>query len=131
MALNKWIGLGRITKDPELKTTQGGKLVTNFSIAVNRAYQKGGQQEADFLNVVAWEKKADFIGKYFKKGDPIQIVGRIETRKYQDKDGYNRVAFEIIAEEASFVEGNKRSENTGNSKEDYSVELDDDEDLPF
>lgn len=81
---------GRLTADPELKTTQSGISVTSFSVAVNRPYRTVEEQQTDFINVVAWRKTAEFIAKYFKKGNMIGIEGSIQTRKYTDKNGNNR-----------------------------------------
>ena len=107
---------GRLTADPELKTTQNGVSVTSFSIAVDRRYKQGEEKQADFINVVAWRGTAEFISKYFHKGSMIGIEGAIQTRKYQDKDGNNRTAFEVIANNVQFIES-KRSEGSaeGNS----------------
>lgn len=103
---------GRLTADPELKTTPNGVSVTSFSIAVERRYKQGEERQADFINIVAWRSSAEFICKYFKKGSMIGIEGSIQTRKYQDKDGYNRTAFEVVANNVQFVES-KRSESNG------------------
>lgn len=99
---------GRLTSDVELKVTTSGISVCNFSIAVDRAYKKGEEKQTDFLNVVCWRTTAEFVSKWFKKGSLIGIEGSIQTRKYQDKDGNNRTAFEIVANNVHFVES-KRS----------------------
>ena len=78
---------GRLTADPELKTTNTGISVTSFSIAVNRRYRAGEETQTDFINIVAWRQTAEFITKYFKKGNMIGIEGSIQTRKYTDKNG--------------------------------------------
>lgn len=136
MAMNKAILIGRLTKNIELKYTQSGKAVTNFTVAVNRKYSK---DETDFITVVAWEKKAEFASQYFRKGDPIQVIGRIETRSYQDKNGNDRTAVEVVVDEVDFVEGYKRSESrpsapverqSGSAPLEYEDIVDDD-DLPF
>ena len=101
---------GRLTADPELQTTQSGVSVTRFSIAVQRSYRKGEEPETDFITVIAWRQRAEFVAKYFKKGNMIGIEGSIQTRKYQDKDGNNRTAFEVIANEVQFVESKKSSD---------------------
>ena len=102
--LNKVILAGRIATNPELKTTQTGKSVINFRLAINRKYSQGDHPEADFFNVQAWGATADFIGKYFAKGGAICVIGRIQNRSYTDKEGANRTVTEIIADEANFVE---------------------------
>ena len=98
---------GRLTADPELKTTQSGIPVTTFSIAVNRNYRAGEDQQTDFINIVAWRQRAEFITKYFKKGNLIGIEGSIQTRRYQDKNGNNRTAFEVVVNNAQFVESKR------------------------
>lgn len=103
---------GRLTSDPELKKTQSDVPFTNFSIAVQRAYRSGEEPITDFINIAAWRQKAEFITKYFKKGNMIGIEGSIQTRKYQDKDGNNRTAFKVVANNAQFVESKKSDNNT-------------------
>lgn len=100
---------GRLTADPELKTTQNGISVTTFSIAVNRNYRAGEEQQTDFINIVAWRQRAEFITKYFKRGSLIGIEGSIQTRKYQDKNGNNRTAFEVVVNNVQFVESKRDS----------------------
>lgn len=94
--------IGRLTADPELRTTTTGKSVANFSIAVDRAYSKGGNKETDFINIVCWESTADFVSKHFSKGSMIGIQGSIQTRNYEDKNGNKRTATEVLAREVSF-----------------------------
>lgn len=98
---------GRLTADPELKTTPNGISVTSFSIAVNRRYRSGEESQADFINIVAWRQHAEFISKYFKKGSLIGIEGSIQTRKYTDKNGNNRTAFEVVVNNVQFVESKR------------------------
>ena len=124
--------IGRLVADPELRTTATGKSVANFRIAVDRAYSKGGEKQADFITIVAWEKTADFIGKYFSKGSMIGIVGAIQTRNYEDSSGNKRTATEVLAREVSFC-GDKKdasSAPTTMSAPDFE-EIGDDEDLPY
>ena len=102
---------GRLTAEPELKTTQSGVSYVNFSIAVQRRYKSGEEPQTDFINVVAWRSSAEFVCKYFTKGDMIGIDGSIQTHRYQDKDGNNRTAFEVVANNVQFVE-TKRNQNT-------------------
>ena len=111
---------GRLTSDPEVKTTQSGVSVVSFCIAVQRQYKSGEERITDFINITAWRHTAEFIGKYFKKGNTIGIEGSIQTRKYTDRDGNNRVAFEVLAGNVQFVES-KRSNtdiNIANDSED-------------
>ena len=98
---------GRLTADPELKTTANGIPVTTFSIAVDRRYRSGEERQTDFINIVAWRSSAEFISKYFKKGNLIGIEGSIQTRRYTDKNGNNRTAFEVIANNVQFVESKR------------------------
>ena len=103
--LNKVILAGRLTKDSELRTTKSGTPVTQFDIAVNRRGAKDGQQpQADFITVVAWRQTAEFITRYFKKGNAICVVGSIQTRAYTDQNNQKRTATEVVADEAYFVE---------------------------
>lgn len=95
---------GHITEAPELRQTTSGRAVCTFTVAVNRRRSKDGTQAADFLTVVAWDKTAEFVVQYFPKGAAILVVGSIQTRKWQDKDGGNRYATEIVANEAYFVD---------------------------
>ena len=98
---------GRLTADPELKTTQTGISVTSFFIAVSRSYRSGEEPQTDFINIVAWRKSAEFVAKYFKKGNMIGIEGSIQTRKYTDKNGNQRTAFEVVANNVQFVESKR------------------------
>lgn len=103
--LNKVILGGRLTADPELKQTQSGISVTDFSLAVNRRGSKDQEQQADFITVRAWRQTAEFITRYFGKGSSICIVGSIQTRNWTDAQGNKRYATEVIADEAYFVDG--------------------------
>ena len=133
---------GRLTSDPELKTTQSGVSYTNFSIAVQRRYKSGEEPETDFINIVVWRSSAEFVCKYFKKGSMIGIDGAIQTRRYQDKDGNNRTAFEVVANNVQFVESKKNDNNVEVSGPDPLSQLQDNlnaagftpsnnDDLPF
>ena len=127
---------GRLTSDPELKTTPSGVSVTSFSIAVNRNYKAGEEQETDFINIVAWRQKAEFISKYFKKGSMIGIEGSIQTRKYQDSNGNNRTAFEVVVNNAQFVESKRNDEGATQGESFSNADADDfteisADDLPF
>ena len=106
-SFNKVILVGNMTADPELKQTTAGLSVCTFTIAVNRRYTKAeqGQQTVDFFNVVAWRQQAEFVSRYFKKGNPILICGQLQTRTWNDNQGQKRYATEVIADEVSFVGG--------------------------
>lgn len=103
---NKVILGGRMTADPELKTTPSGIAVTTFTVAVNRRFggKNEGEAQADFFNVTAWRATAEFICKYFKKASSICVMGSLQTRSWVDKDGQKRYATEIVADEAYFVD---------------------------
>lgn len=107
---NKVIIGGRLTADPELKTTPTGISVVSFTVAVNR---RGGDQTADFFNVTAWRQTAEFVCKYFRKASSICIVGSLQTRNWTDKDGNKRYTTEIVADEANFVDAKNESESRG------------------
>lgn len=96
--------MGRLVADPELRTTQQGTNVCTFRIACERSYSKPGEQrQADFIEIVAWRQQADFVCKYFQKGSMIAIDGSLQTRQYQDKQGNNRTAVEVVANNISFA----------------------------
>ena len=131
--LNKAILTGRLTDNVDLKTTTSGISVCQFTIANDIGY--GEKKKTSFINVVAWRGTAEFITKHFAKGNLIAIVGTIQTRNYEDKNGNKRIAFEVVADEAQFIEP-KASQNTsaanlsvvGNNVEFEEVT---DEELPF
>ncbi len=104
-SFNKVILIGNMTADPELKQTTGGISVCSFSIAVNRRFAKAdqGQQNVDFINIVTWRQQAEFVARYFKKGNPILICGQLQTRTWNDNQGQKRYATEVVADEVSFV----------------------------
>ena len=108
MRINKVILGGRLTSDPELKQSTNGLSVCSFSIAVDRKFSKGEEKGCDFINIVAWRQTAEFVSKYFKKGNPIIVVGELQTRSYEDKQKNKRTVTEVIADEVSFA-GNKES----------------------
>ena len=125
---------GRLTADPELKTTPSGISVTSFSIAVERSYKSGEERQTDFINIVAWRQTAEFIAHYFTKGAMIGIEGSIQMRKYQDKDGNTRTVFEVVANNVQFVLPKKQeepAEPVGNEVENQAESEDMDDDLPF
>lgn len=109
--LNRIVLMGRLTAVPELKTTNTGKSVTSFSIAVDRNYVKTGEErKADFFNIVCWNNTAEFVCRYFTKGSLIALEGKLQSRTYQAKDGTNRYVTEIIADTVSFT-GERREKN--------------------
>lgn len=149
--LNVVVLMGRLVSNPELRHTPNDVPVTSFTIAVNRRFSKPGEErQTDFIDIVAWRQVADFICKYFRKGQMIAIEGSIQTRTYQDKDGNKRKAFEIIVNNAQFTESKKdnsssfslgEEKTTEKSNMDFSAysngedndfqTIDSDDDLPF
>ena len=101
--------LGRLTDEPELRHTQTQTPVTSFTVAVDRAYQKDGQRQADFINCAAWRQTAEFICRYFRKGQRVALQGSLQSRNYTDKDGNKRTAYEVVIDNAFFAE----SKNAG------------------
>lgn len=136
---------GRLTADPELKTTPNGVNVCSFSIAVDRRYNAGEEKQTDFINIVTWRGTAEFVSKYFQKGKLIGIEGSIQTRRYQDKDGNNRTAFEVVANNVQFIESKGNGDNSpaedtktpqganfsASADNMNFTEVEPDEDLPF
>lgn len=117
--LNVAVIMGRLTADPELRTTANGLSVTSFTVAVNRNFAKAGEErQADFIDVVAWRGTAEFVCKYFQKGSMIAIDGSIQTRSYEDKNGNKRKAVEIVANNVNFAES--RRDGAAPSNNDYS-----------
>lgn len=130
--MNKVILMGRLTKEPELKQTPNQISVVRFSLAVNRRFVKEGQQEADFINCVAWRQTAEFISRYFHKGSMIAVAGSIQTRSWEGQDGKRQYATEVLADEVYFT-GEKKLENQSQPQADIFTGFApaDDEDLPF
>ena len=125
--LNKVMLMGRITADPELKRTPNNTAVCSFSLAVNRRFNK---DKTDFINIVTWEKTAEFISKYFTKGQQMVICGALQTRSWEDKHGEKRIAVEVVADEVHFT-GSKQ-DNGGNTNEPTFSEIEEEDgDLPF
>ena len=121
--------VGRLTKDPELKTTQSGLSVCRFTVAVDRPYSK---DQADFINCITWRKTAEFITSYFSKGQRIALTGSIQTGSYTDKDGKTVYTTDINVSNVEFCESKKQSDSSGNNLN--SVETEEmpfDDDLPF
>lgn len=115
--MNRVCLMGRLTKDPELKQTQNNVSVATFSLAVDRNYQADkDNKQTDFINIVAWRHTAEFVGKYFTKGQLVAVEGSIQTRSYQDKDGNNRTVFEVVADQVYFAEKKQNGENKSQSE---------------
>ena len=119
--LNVAIIMGRLTADPELKSTGSGIAVCTFRVAVDRRFKgQNEERQADFINVVAWRQTAEFVSRYFRKGSMIAVQGSIQVRNYEDKNGNRREAVEIVAENVSFT-GNKSESGGGYSREDIPL----------
>ena len=139
MALNVVALMGRLTRDPEMRKTPQGVSVATFTVAVDRSFVKQGEdRQADFIDIVCWRNTADFVCKYFQKGSMIALNGSIQTRTYQDKNGNNRKAFEIVADNVHFAGEKKDGGAQGGGSPHYAEKNDDfavidegEEDLPF
>ena len=137
--MNKVILMGRLTRDPEVRYTQtNNTLVASFSLAVNRRFvRQGEERQADFINIVAWSKLGEFCSKYFKKGQQVGIIGRIQTRTWDDDQGTKH----YVAEEAYFADSKREGESAGNFENTFGstepgsmgadFEVSSSDDLPF
>lgn len=144
--------MGRLVADPVLRTTTQGNSVCSFRIACDRSYRQGQERQADFIDIVAWRQQADFVSKYFQKGSMIAIEGSLQTRKYQDKNGNNRTAVEVVANNISFASTKRQDAQSAPSYEQQTIShvqqakaqsgfaqgstddfavIDDNDDLPF
>ena len=135
--MNKVILVGNLTRDPELSETPSGIAVCRFSIAVSRDYANAeGNRETDFFNITVWRGRAEVCGKYLKKGNKVAIVGSIQTRSYEDKDGIKRNVTDIIASEVEFLSPKTQGEEMDTTvvstrRERPQLEAIDDNQLPF
>ena len=134
---------GRLTYEPELRTTPSGVSVIRFQVACDRNYQTQGQErQADFIDCLAWRQTAEFISRYFHKGDMIGVEGSIQTSNYTDKNGNKRKQVEVLVKDSSFCESKQQSNSNPNlnvapptyasaDNSDFEEIVDDDDDLPF
>lgn len=135
--MNKVVLLGRLTAEPDLKKTPGGTSVLSFTTCTGRRFFKEGEKSADFIKCVAWQKTAEFIAKYFKKGQMIGLAGSIQTRDYTDSDGKKRYITEVVVSEAYFTQNKAdgyKSSFDGVSEQDFENDFMPgaaDEELPF
>ena len=114
--MNKVILLGRLTRDPEVKTTQSDISVCSFTLAVDRKYKSAsGEKQADFLSCVAWRQQAELLGKYFQKGSRVGVIGNIQTRNYDDANGKKVYVTEVIVDEIEFVDSKRDESSQGAS----------------
>ena len=135
MAINNVVLTGRLARDPEIKQTQSGVSVCNFCIAVDRQYKSGEEKICDFINCVAWRGTADFVSKWFHKGDGIGVTGSIQTRKWVTDGGENRYATEVLCQQVSFLDGKKNASEASQTpmegNQNFSEVTEEDESLPF
>lgn len=148
--MNKVILMGRLTRDPEVRYSQSAEpiAVARYTLAVNRGFKREGEPEADFINVVAFGKRGEFAEKYFKKGQQVAVVGRLQVSSYDDKDGVKRWSTDVIIDEQFFAESKRsfeeRSKYEGQAFSDapqaakspegfmpVGQDFEDDDDLPF
>lgn len=135
--MNKVALIGRLTKDVELKVTQSNNQVAIFTLAVNRRFVKEGEErQADFINIIAWGKTAEFCNKYFSKGLQVGIIGRIQTRTWDDDQGTKHYVTEVVAEEVDFADSKKEKKEEPVSDMQFENEVTEfektaKEDLPF
>ena len=128
--------MGRLTRDPEVRYTQtNNTLVASFSLAVNRRFAREGEQQADFINIVAWSKTGEFVSKYVKKGQQVAVIGRIQTRTWDDDNGQKHYVTEVVAEEVYFADSKRENAeepaNINQAELDVNVVNSSHDDLPF
>lgn len=120
--MNKVVLIGNLVRDPEVRATQSGISVCNFTVAVNRRFKKeNGEQETDFLNVIAWRQLAELCGKYLAKGRKVAVTGSIQTRQYEAKDGSKRTAWDIVADEVEFLAPQNQQSGTQSAPGAYTT----------
>ena len=130
--LNKCFLLGRMTKDPEIRRTNGGTAVTSFTLAVDRDFKTNGEKETDFIEVVAWRNTAEFVSKYFSKGRMAIVEGRLQIREWTDKSGNKRRTAEVVADNVYFGDSKKENQEAPEYKQaDFAVISEEDGELPF
>ncbi len=129
--INRVILVGRVTKDPVLRKTPNGTSVVSFTLAVNRNIKKEGQPEADFINCVAWNKTADFMAQYVRKGALLGVEGRIQTRNYDDKNGKRVYVTEVVANSVQLLESKKDAQSEAAMQNDEYDDYVDGGSLPF
>ena len=127
--MNNIVLLGRLTKDADIRSTQSGKVVASFTLAVDRPYTQNGKREADFIACQIWGKSAEVLGKSVYKGQRILLEGRLQIRQYTDKNGNKRTAAEVVAERFEFIERKEQTETQG--METFGQQMPFDEEIPF
>lgn len=121
--------LGRLTKDADIRSTQSGKVVASFTLAVDRPYTQNGKREVDFIACQIWGKSAEVLGKSVHKGQRILLEGRLQIRQYTDKNGNKRTAAEVVADRFEFIERKEQTEPQG--MENFGQQMPFDEEIPF
>lgn len=130
--LNKCFLLGRLTKDPEIRRTNGGTAVTSFTLAVDRDFKTNGEKDTDFIEVVAWRNTAEFVSKYFSKGRMAIVEGRLQIRDWTDKNGNKRRTAEVVADNVYFGDSKKENKQEPEYKQaDFAEISEEDGELPF
>lgn len=135
--LNHIVLMGRLTRDPELRRTGSGVAVASFTIAVDRDFtdKSSGEKETDFIEIVAWRQTGEFVSKHFTKGRMIVVSGRLQVRKWKNKDGENRYTTEVVADNCYFGDSKRDTDTVPNSvaapASDFAMLTDDDAQLPF
>lgn len=127
--MNNIVLLGRLTKDAEIRSTQSGKVVASFTLAVDRPYTQNGKREADFIACQIWGKSAEVLGKSVHKGQRVLLEGRLQIRQYTDKNGNKRTAAEVVAERFEYIERKEQTEPQG--MENFGQQMPFDEEIPF
>lgn len=127
--MNNIVLLGRLTKDADIRSTQSGKVVASFTLAVDRPYTQNGKREADFIACQIWGKSAEVLGKSVHKGQRILLEGRLQIRQYTDKNGNKRTDAEVVAERFEFIERKEQTEPQG--MENFGQQMPFDEEIPF
>lgn len=138
--MNQIVLMGRLTRDVEIRHTQSNIPVASFTLAVDRGYQKDGDKQTDFINCVAWRGTAEFVSKWFSKGDMCAVTGRLQMRDWQDRDGNKRISAEVVTDHVYFTGSKKESGGAtysdfdappASDDSDFAELSDDDDDLPF
>lgn len=127
--MNNIVLLGHLTKDAEIRSTQSGKVVASFTLAVDRPYTQNGKREADFIACQIWGKSAEVLGKSVHKGQRVLLEGRLQIRQYTDKNGNKRTAAEVVTDRFEFIERKEQTETQG--METFGQQMPFDEEIPF
>lgn len=129
--LNHIVIMGRLTRDPELRRTANGTAVTSFTIACDRDFGSDGQKETDFVECVAWRSTGEFVSKYFAKGRMAVVSGRLQIRKWEDKDGNKRTTAEVVADNVYFGDSKRDADSASSTASNFAMLEEEDAQLPF